>query len=111
VATRGEIWFADLDPTRGREHRGTRPVLIVSADPLNSGPAGLVIGIPLTRREKGVPLHVRIDPPDGGLKEVSFTITEAVRSLSKERLKNRVGKVSTQTMRAVEDRLRIALDL
>lgn len=111
MALRGEIWFADLDPTRGREHRGTRPILIVSADPLNTGPAQLIVGIPLTTKDKGIPTHIRIDPPDGGLAETSFAITEAIRSLSKERLKRKVGKVSIPTMRFVEDRIRIVLDL
>jgi mRNA interferase MazF len=111
VALRGEIWFTDLDPTGGREHPGTRAVLVVSADPLNTGPAQLVIGIPLTTRDNGIPAHVRINPPEGGLPETSFAITEAVRSLSKERLLRRVGRVSAGTMRVVEDRLRIVLDL
>lgn len=111
MATRGEIWFTDLDPTRGREHRGTRPVLIVSADQLNSGPADLVIGIPMTAKDKRVPLHVRVDPPESGLSETAFVITEAIRSLSCDRLVRRVGKVSHETMRVVEDRLKIALDL
>jgi mRNA interferase MazF len=111
VALRGEIWFADLDPTRGREHQGTRPILIVSADPFNNGPAQLIVGIPMTTKDKRVPTHVRIDPPEAGLSETSFVITEAIRSLSKERLKNKKGMVTAATMRTVEDRLRVVLDL
>ncbi|NLJ36638.1 MAG: type II toxin-antitoxin system PemK/MazF family toxin, partial [candidate division WS1 bacterium] len=38
--SRGDIWMLDLDPTRGHEQAGKRPGLIVSADPLNHGPAG-----------------------------------------------------------------------
>ena len=45
---RGEVWLADLDPTRDREQAGRRPVLIVSEDLFNHGPADLVIICPLT---------------------------------------------------------------
>lgn len=111
MATRGEIWHADLSPTRGREQRGKRPVLIVSADQLNNGPAQLVIVVPLTTTERRIPLHVRIDPPNGGVREPSFAMCEALRSISKERLDDRWGKIDAQTMRVVDDRLQIVLDL
>jgi mRNA interferase MazF len=111
LAARGEIWFANLSPTRGREQRGARPVLIVSADPLNQGPAELVIVVPLTTTDRRVPVHVRIDPPNGGVREPSFAMCEAVRSISKERLERRFGMVDADSMRLVDDRLRIVLDL
>jgi mRNA interferase MazF len=111
VAARGEIWVVDLDPTRGREQRGTRPALVVSADPINSGPAQLVVIVPLTTTERGVPLHVRIEPPSGGVREVSFAMCEMVRSVSSARLLRSWGAVDKRTMAVVEDRLRILLDL
>ena len=111
MAVRGEVWVTELDPTRGREQRGTRPALVVSADPLNTGPAHLVVLVPLTRTDRGIPLHVRIDPPNGGVRETSFAMCEAVRSVSKERLVRRWGKVDAPTMRVVDDRLKIVLDL
>jgi mRNA interferase MazF len=110
VATRGEIWVVELDPTRGRE-RGTRPALIVSTDPLNSGPAQLVVIVPLTRTDRGMPVHVRIEPPNGGVRDTSFAICEAIRSVSKDRLVRKWGKVDAPTMAVVDDRLRIVLDL
>jgi len=111
VAARGEIWFADLNPTRGREQRGARPVLVVSADPLNAGPAQLVIVVPLTTTDRNIPVHVRIEPPNGGVRDVSYAMCEAVRSISKDRLDRRWGTVDAETMRRVDDRLRIVLDL
>lgn len=111
MAARGEIWVTDLDPTRGREQRGTRPALVVSADPLNHGPAQLVIIVPLTTTDRRVPLHVKIEPPNGGVRETSFAMCEAIRSVAKERLVSRWGKVDATTMRIVDDRLKIALDL
>lgn len=111
MAARGEIWVTELDPTRGREQQGTRPALVVSADPLNHGPAQLVVLVPLTRSDRGIPLHVKIDPPNGGVRGTSFAMCEAVRSVSKERLVRKWGKVDAATMHVVDDRLRIVLDL
>src|SRR6185295_5268066 len=45
---RGEVWLADLDPTRGHEQAGRRPVLIVSDDVFNAGAAELVVVLPMT---------------------------------------------------------------
>ena len=70
--TRGEIWFLNLDPTKGREQAGNRPALVVSVDLFNQGPAELVIVAPLTTKFKGVPFHVPITPPEGGLTQPSF---------------------------------------
>jgi mRNA interferase MazF len=46
---RGDIWLADLDPVRGREQAGRRPILIVSVDGFNQSKAGLAIVVPLTQ--------------------------------------------------------------
>ena len=103
---RGEVWYGDLDPTRGHEQAGTRPVLIVSDNNLNSSAAGLVIAVPFTTRERRVPFHVEVQPPEGGLKQRSFAKCEDVRSLSVERLKSRIGYVTEETLKAVEFHLK-----
>ena len=108
---RGDIWLADLDPTRGREQAGRRPVLIVSVAAFNQSKAGLAVVIPLTSTARGIPWHVCVTPPDGGLKNTSFLMCEAIRSISLERLLKRWGPVSLPVCEEVEDRLRILLDL
>jgi mRNA interferase MazF len=109
---RGEIWPADPGSTRGREQSGERPVLIVSADPFSQGGARLVIAVPFTTRDRGLPVHVEVRPPDGGLRDVSFAMCEQVRSLAVDRLGPRpFGSVSTQVLESVEHRLRLLLDL
>lgn len=108
---RGEIWSADLNPTRGHEQSGQRPVLVISEDIFNKGLAGLVIVVPLTSTDRGVPSHVSIKPPEGGLKNPSVILCEAVRSIAKERLVSRRGKVTPSVLTAVEDRLRILMGL
>lgn len=111
TARRSEIWRADLDPVRGHEQGRSRPVLVVSADTFNAGPSGLVVVCPLTTRARGVQLHVPIRPPEGGLSELSFVLTDQIRAISNERLSARVGSLSRTAMAAIEDRLRILLDL
>jgi mRNA interferase MazF len=109
--SRAEVWLADLNPTRGHEQAGRRPVLIVSDDVFNHGPAGLVIVLPLTSTHRGVPSHVPIMPPEGGLKTPSVILCEAIRSIAKDRLVQQWGTVSPATIAVVEDRLRILLGL
>lgn len=109
--SRGEVWLVDLDPARGHEQAGKRPGLVVSVDLFNRGPAELVVVVPLTTRAKGIPWHVPVEPPEGGLEQKSFIKCEDVRSVAKERLTSRLGAVSSETLAAVEDRLRILLGL
>lgn len=82
--SRGEIWFLNLDPNPGREQAGNRPALVISVDVFNHGPADLVVVVPVTSVAKGIPFHVRVPPPEGGVRH---------------------------TMAAVEDRLRILMGL
>jgi mRNA interferase MazF len=107
---RGAIWTVNLNPTRGRE-QGIRPALVFSTDQFNQGPAGLVVVLPITGTARGIPLHVRIDPPEGGVKKVSFVKCEDVRSVSKERLGRCWGRVTSATLAEIEDRVRILLEL
>ncbi len=86
-------------------------MLVVSEDLLNSGPAGLVIVLPMTSTIRDVPSHVPVAPPEGGVKNLTAILCEGVRSMSVERLVVRRGAVDHQTMAAVEDGLRILLRL
>ena len=109
--SRGEIWLVNLNPTRGYEQAGIRPGLVVSVDLFTHGPAGLVVLLPLTTQDKGIPFHLEVNPPEGGLSAKSFIKCEDIRSVAKERLSRQLGAVSSTTMVAVEDRMRILLDL
>ena len=108
---RGEIWEADFDPTVGREQSGRRPVLIVSDNALNSGPRGLVIVVPVTGTATGVADSRSGHAPRRGLTKPSVIMTEQIRSVSKNRLGLRRGKVTQETMEKVDQILRILLGL
>ncbi|CAA7601229.1 mRNA interferase PemK-like protein [Acididesulfobacillus acetoxydans] len=108
---RGDVWLVNLNPVRGHEQSGTRPALIFSVDLFNCGPAGLVVVLPITTRSKGIPFHVEVQPPEGGLTSTSYVKCEDIRSVSKNRLANRLGALSPAAIELVEDRIQILLGL
>ena len=111
IPCRGELWLVDLSPNRGHEQSGRRPCLIMSTDLFNHGPAGLAIVIPLTTRDKRIPLHVPLESHESGLHERSFIKCEDLRSVASERLQHRIGKAPPATIEQVADRVRILLEL
>jgi mRNA interferase MazF len=108
---RGEVWWVDFDPIVGHEQAGRRPALVVSADGLNTSPAGLVTVLPITTRLRPLPSRIIVNPPEGGLSQPSQIITEQTRTVSQQRLQKRIGAVSPTTMQAVSKVLRLLLGL
>lgn len=108
---RGEVWFVDLEPHRGHEQGMRRWAVVVSDDVFNHGPAELVTVVPITSTIRPIRMHVRVDPPEGGLTEKSDVLVEQVRTISRERLLRTSGRLSPTTMAEVDDRLRLLLVL
>ncbi len=116
---RGEVWLVDLSPVRGREQAGKRPCLVVSVDLFNQGGAELAIAqartqgfaLPITSKNKGIPFHVEVNPPEAGLRMQSFIKCEDVRSISVERFERKLGAVAPETLAQVEIRLKILMSL
>jgi len=99
---RGEIRWADLDPVRGREQGGRRPVVVISHDLFNdhSGTA-IVMAITSRPQRAGFPLTLKIE--NGGLPKESWLKISQVRTLSSERLGEIIGRISPDDLvRAVE---------
>jgi mRNA interferase MazF len=99
---RGEIRWADLDPVRGREQGGRRPVLIVSQDIFNehSGTA-IVMAITSRPQRAGFPLTLKLEA--AGLPKESWLKISQVRTLSSERIGGRIGRADAETLvRALE---------
>lgn len=110
---RGEIWDARLDPVEGSEQSGTRPVVIVSRDAINTA-SPIVSAVPCTTYREGrriYPSQVLVKAPEGGLTADSFLLVEQVRVLDKKRLLRRRGELTPSTMARLNEALRIALDL
>lgn len=94
----GEIWFADLNPTKGSEQAGFRPVLILSGNLANEY-APVVVCCPLTTKLKNYKGNPILEPSKlNGLKKTSEVMIIHIRSLAKDRLKQRVGKVNPEVI-------------
>jgi mRNA interferase MazF len=115
VPKRAEIWLADLGTGRGHEQSGQRLVLVVSDDAFNAGLSGFVMAVPLTSKvakSKNIPAHIRVDPPDGGLKTPSVILCDQLRTISKDRLGMAPwGTISAVVLAQVEKTLRFLLRL
>jgi mRNA interferase MazF len=107
ASRQGDVWEARPEPVVGHEQGGTRPVLVVSVDRISAGPGELCIVVPFTRTNRDTPLHVRVEPPEGGLTSVSFALCENVRAISRERLAERLGGVRDATLEAVLHRIHL----
>ncbi len=74
--SRGEVWLIDLNPVRGHEQAGRRPCLVISVNLFNQGASGLAVVLPITSKDKKIPFHVEVKPPEAGLKVKSFVKCE-----------------------------------
>ena len=110
-ARRGDLWLVNFGEPVGREQGGLRPAVVVSADGLNEGPAGVVMVVPVTSARRGLPSHIEIDDPGSGLDQVSYAKCEDLTSISDHRLVHRIGAVEATVMAAIERVLRYLLDL
>ena len=106
-ARQGDVWEARLEPVVGHEQGGARPVLIVSVDQISSGRGEMCIVVPFTRTDRASPIHVRVEPPEGGLTAVSFALPENVRAISRERLARQLGIVRDRTLEQVLQRVHL----
>jgi mRNA interferase MazF len=108
---RGDVFIGDPDPVVGREQGGRRPLLVVSVGQMNRSPAQMAITVPLTTTNRRNKLHVRVEPPAGGLDRVSYAMPEMVRSVSTMRLQRQLGRMSSDTVDAVADRIGLLVGL
>ena len=109
---RGEVWVASLDPVRGSEQAGTRPVIVLQADSLNSFLRTAVV-VPCTSnlRWAEFPHCVRLAAGEGGLTNESAVLSHQLRVIDATRLVRCMGALSQTTMRKIETALLVTLDI
>ena len=101
----GEIWEMYFDPIKGSEQGGRRPALIISGNMLNEN-LNIVIVCPLTINIKGFKGNVVLEPSSAnGLKNASEILTFHIRSVSKDRLKKKMGEVSKKDIGIIKKTL------
>jgi mRNA interferase MazF len=90
----GEIWYAHLDPVKGSEQSGYRPVVIISGNLLNQY-LPVVVCFPLTTKIKNYKGNVVLQPDaNNNLTLASEVLTFHIRSVAKERLEKKIGKLT-----------------
>ena len=109
---RGEVWLADLDPIRGSEQAGSRPVLVLQNDVINAY-SSTCVAIPLTTnlRRAELPSCARMSRGDGGLASDSVVLCHQIRVLDKNRLYRKLGSVHPRTLAEVESRVLFTLGI
>jgi mRNA interferase MazF len=97
---RGDIIWADLDPTRGREQSGKRPVLVISQDVFNER-SGTVIACALTSQPQRAGFPLTLELASSRLPKQSWVKISQIRTLSVKRLGKRLGRVSPEELELV----------
>ncbi len=97
---RGDIVWADLNPVRGREQAGVRPVVVISHDVFNEK-SGTVIALALTSQPQraGFPLTLEIKNPH--LPKPSWAKISQIRTLSTERVGKKIGEVLPEELEQI----------
>ena len=109
---RGDVFYVDLNPTKGSEQSGRRPVLVIQNDVGNEH-APTVIVAPLTTRKpsKEYPTNVNIKKGIAGLKEDSAVLLSQIRTIDKTRLGKKVGSLPADIMLKIDDAIKISLGI
>ncbi len=92
---RGEIYWADLNPVRGHEQAGHRPVVIISHDVFNER-SGTVIAMAITSQPQKAGFPLTYELTSGDLPKQSWVKMSQVRTLSVSRLGERIGQVDPE---------------
>lgn len=91
---RGRVYWAELNPVRGREQAGRRPVLVVSCDAINRQPlvVSVVVGTDSANVPNDYPVNVRVTAKESGLPKDTVFLCFQLRSLDRSRLLDKAGE-------------------
>ena len=106
---RGEIWWADLNSVRGHEQAGVRPVLIISHDIFNQR-SGTVIGLAITSQPPSAGFPLTLEIRSAALPKRSWVKISQIRTLSVERLSNRLGAIAPEELDEIIEGLNEIVD-
>lgn len=108
IFRRGSIYYADLDPVRGSEQGGYRPVLILQNNIGNDYSPTIIIAAITSKVKTKMPTHVRLKDMKG-LEKDSVVLLEQIRTIDKSRLDEKIGFLSHYQMRKVDEAIRISV--
>lgn len=109
---RGDIYYADLRPVIGSEQGGIRPVLIVQNDVGNRHSPTIICAAITSKMNKAkLPTHIELSAGKYDMVKDSVILLEQLRTIDKQRLKDRVCHLDDEIMRQVNRGLMISLEL
>lgn len=112
IIHRGDIYYADLRPVIGSEQGGVRPVLIIQNDIGNRhSPTVICAAITSKMNKAKLPTHVELEASKYDLMKDSVVLLEQLRTIDKQRLKDRVCRLDSEILRKVDRALEISLEL
>ena len=107
---RGEIYYADLSPVIGSEQGGYRPVLILQNNKGNRFSTTVIVAPISSKIQKNkIPTHVLIENEE--LDRKSIVLLEQIRTIDKKRNCDKVGKVSEEKMKLINEAIKTSLDI
>ena len=110
MVKRGELYYADLSPVIGSEQGGVRHVLVVQNDVGNKYSPTVIAAAVTSKIDKAkLPTHIELSAREYVLSKDSVVLLEQIRTLDKTRLKERIGQVSADKMRKINEALLVSL--
>ena len=112
MVSRGEIYFAELNPVQGSEQGGIRPVLIIQNDVGNTySPTTIILAITSQINKARLPTHVEVSAKESGLRRDSVILAEHMRTIDKSRLRQKVAELKPPTMSRIESAVAVSLGM
>lgn len=108
---RGEIYLANLNPYKGSEQGGKRPVIIIQNDVGNHYSPTVIVAAVTSRffKKRALPTHVPLDNEE--LEKNSLALLEQIRTIDKSRLIRKIGRVPEEKMKEIGAAIHVSLDL
>lgn len=112
IIRRGDIYYADLRPVVGSEQGGVRPVLIIQNDVGNKHSPTVIVAAITSRMNKAkLPTHIELDTRRCDIIKDSVILLEQLRTIDKQRLKERICHIDDELQSKVDRALMVSLDL
>jgi len=107
---RGDIFYADLNPSVGSEQGGVRPVLIIQNNIGNLHSPTVVVAPITSAQKRRLPVHTKV-PRFHGLYKDSVVLAEQIRTIDKRRLRSYIGSLDSDAMKQVDQIIKISLEV
>ena len=112
IMRRGDIYYADLRPVVGSEQGGVRPVLIIQNDVGNKHSPTVICAAITSRMNKAkLPTHVELNARRCDMIKNSVILLEQLRTIDKQRLKEKICHIDQELQKRVDEALMISLEL